>query len=138
MIAIAEDVRGALESGGAVVALESTIIAQGLPYPQNLATARDIEADVRASGATPATIAILDGVIRIGRGRAELERLAQPGSGVLKAGAADLAAVMVARRSAATTVSATSVLAARVGIRVFSTGGIGGVHLGDPADVSSD
>ncbi len=138
MIEIAEEVRAALESGGAVVALESTIIAHGLPFPENLVTAQDMEADVRAAGATPATIAVIDGVIRIGLGAAELERMARPGSGVLKAAAADLAAVMVARRSAATTVSATCVVAARVGIRVFSTGGIGGVHLGDPTDVSSD
>ena len=93
---------------------------------------------MRACGATPATIAVLDGVVRIGMGPAELERLAQPGSGVLKAGASDLAAVMVGRRTAATTVSATCVLATRVGIRVFATGGIGGVHLGDPSDVSAD
>jgi pseudouridylate synthase len=138
MIEIADDVRVALESSGAVVALESTIIAHGLPYPENLAAARDMESAVRACGATPASIAVIDGVAHIGLGPAALERLAQPGSGVLKAGASDLAAVMVARRTAATTVSATCVLAARVGIRVFATGGIGGVHMGDPSDVSSD
>jgi len=138
MIEIADEVSLALESGGAVVALESTIIAHGLPFPDNLVTAQEMEAAVRACGATPATIAVLDGVIRIGLGPDQLERLAQPGAGVLKAGASDLAAVMVARRTAATTVSATCVVAARVGIRVFATGGIGGVHLGDPSDVSAD
>ncbi|HKE16203.1 MAG TPA: pseudouridine-5'-phosphate glycosidase [Kofleriaceae bacterium] len=138
MIEIAEEVSLALESGGAVVALESTIIAHGLPFPDNLAAAQAMEGAVRACGATPATIAVLEGVVRIGMGPAELERLAQPGSGVLKAGASDLAAVMVGRRTAATTVSATCVLATRVGIRVFATGGIGGVHLGDPSDVSAD
>jgi pseudouridylate synthase len=138
MIEIAEEVSQALESGGAVVALESTIIAHGLPFPDNLMVAQEMEAAVRACGATPATIAILDGVVRIGMGPAELERLAQPGAGVLKAGASDLAAVMVGRRTAATTVSATCVVATRVGIRVFATGGIGGVHLGDPSDVSAD
>lgn len=138
MLEIAEEVSAALDAGGAVVALESTIIAHGLPFPENIATAQDMEAAVRAAGATPATIAIIDGVIRIGLGADELDRLARPGVGVLKAGASDLAAAMVARRTAATTVSATCVAAARVGIRVFATGGIGGVHLGDSSDVSSD
>jgi pseudouridine-5'-phosphate glycosidase len=138
MLEIAEEVRLALESGGAVVALESTIIAHGLPFPENLMAAREMESAVRACGATPATIAVMDGTLRIGLAPAELERLAQPGTGVLKAGASDLAAVMVGRRTAATTVSATCVAAARVGIRVFATGGIGGVHLGDPSDVSAD
>jgi pseudouridine-5'-phosphate glycosidase len=138
MMEIKDEVSVALESGGPVVALESTIIAHGLPFPDNLLAAQEMEAAVKACGATPATIGVLDGVIRIGMTRDELERLAQPGAGVLKAGAADLAAVMVARRTAATTVSATCVVAARVGIRVFATGGIGGVHLGDPSDVSAD
>ena len=138
MIEIAEDVRVALDSHAPVVALESTIIAHGLPFPQNLIAAQEMEAAVRACGATPATIAVLDGVGRIGLGAPQLERLAQPGSGVLKAGASDLAAMMVGRRTAATTVSGTCVLASRVGIRVFATGGIGGVHLGDPSDESSD
>lgn len=138
MLEIAEEVSAALDVAGPVVALESTIIAHGLPYPDNMTTAIAMEDAVRAAGATPATIAILDGVMRVGLGPSELERLARPGVGVLKAGAADLAAAMVARRTAATTVSGTCVAAARVGIRVFATGGIGGVHLGDPSDVSSD
>lgn len=138
MMEIADEVAAALETTGAVVALESTIIAHGLPFPENLVTAQDMEAAVRESGAVPATIAVLNGVIRIGLGPDEIERLARPGSPVLKAGAADLAAALVGRRTAATTVSATSTIAARVGIRVFATGGIGGVHLGDPSDVSSD
>jgi pseudouridine-5'-phosphate glycosidase len=120
------------------VALESTIIAHGLPFPQNLETAREMEATVRAAGAIPATIAVIEGVARVGLDPAVLERFARPGAGVAKAGAADLAALAVAHRDAATTVSATCAIAARVGIKLFATGGIGGVHLGDPSDVSSD
>jgi pseudouridine-5'-phosphate glycosidase len=138
MIEIADEVRAALDHGGPVVALESTIIAHGLPYPQNLEIARDLEAEVRAQGAVPATIAVLDGSFCIGLDDATIERIARPGAGIRKAGAADLAALAVGRLSAATTVSATATLAARVGIRVFATGGIGGVHRGDDLDVSSD
>jgi len=138
MIAVSEEVREALETGRAVVALESTLIAHGLPFPENLETARALEAAVRAAGAVPATIAVIEGVARIGLDAATLERLARPGAGVAKAGAADLAALAVQHRDAATTVSATCALAARAGIKLFATGGIGGVHQGDPSDVSSD
>ncbi len=138
MIAVSEEVRGALEGGRPVVALESTLIAHGLPFPQNLETARELEATVRAGSAVPATIAVIEGIARIGLDEATLERLARPGAGVAKAGAADLAALAVQHRDAATTVSATCALAARVGIKLFATGGIGGVHQGDPSDVSSD
>jgi pseudouridylate synthase len=131
-------VADALASGAPVVALESTIIAHGLPFPANLDVARDLEAAVTAGGAVPATIAIVGGQIQVGLDAATLEDLARRGTRFAKAGAADLS-VHVARGSdAATTVSATSTIAARVGIRVFSTGGIGGVHRGQTGDVSHD
>ena len=138
MIEIAEEVRAALDASEPVVALESTLIAHGLPYPDNLQVALELESTVRAGGAVPATIAVMGGVARIGLDGELLERLARPGSRVKKAGAADLAAIAALRLDAATTVSATCALAARAGIKVFATGGIGGVHRGDPSDVSSD
>ena len=122
----------------AVVALESTLVAHGLPWPDNLAVARELEETVRAHGGTPATIAIVDGAVRIGLGGDSLVRLARDGAQVAKAGATDLAVHLARKTSAATTVSATAVLAARAGIRVFATGGIGGVHRGDADDVSHD
>src|SRR5687768_2919405 len=106
MIAVSEEVRQALDTNRPVVALESTLIAHGLPFPQNLDTAHELEATVRAAGAIPATIAVVEGVARIGLDPATLERLARPGAGVAKAGAADLAALAVQHRDAATTVSA--------------------------------
>jgi pseudouridylate synthase len=132
------EVAGALASGAPVVALESTIIAHGLPYPDNLDVALALEGAVRAGGATPATIAVVGGVVRVGLDERTLGQLAAEGPRFAKAGATDLA-VHVARRSdAATTVSATAAIAARAGIRVFATGGIGGVHRGDAGDVSLD
>jgi pseudouridine-5'-phosphate glycosidase len=132
---INEEVRAAR----AVVALESTIIAHGMPYPENLATARALEACVRESGAVPATIAVLDGAIRVGLSAAELERLARA-SGVLKLSRADLPYAVAAGRPGATTVAATMIGAHLAGIRVFATGGIGGVHRGAEAsfDISAD
>lgn len=120
------------------VALESTIIAHGLPWPVNLDVARALEATVRAAGAEPATVAVIDGEIRIGLTDDELAALARNGARYAKAGATDLAVHLARKSSAATTVSATAVLAARAGIRVFATGGIGGVHRGDSGDVSHD
>ncbi|MDQ3368387.1 MAG: pseudouridine-5'-phosphate glycosidase, partial [Myxococcota bacterium] len=120
------------------MALESTLVAHGLPWPDNLAVARELEDTVRAHGGTPATIAIVDGHVRIGLTADELERLARDGATFAKAGTTDLAVHAARGTSAATTVSATAVLAARAGIRVFATGGIGGVHRGDGADVSHD
>jgi pseudouridylate synthase len=128
----------ALAAGRPVVALESTILAHGLPWPENLAIGQALEAEVRAHGATPATIAVLDGTPHVGLQPAQLERLAREGATFAKAGAADLGVALARGRSAATTVSATAVLAARAGIAVFATGGIGGVHRGDTGDVSSD
>jgi pseudouridine-5'-phosphate glycosidase len=133
------DVARALESGGPVVALESTIIAHGLPHPDNLRVAREIEAAVRERGATPATIAILAGEIRIGIGDEELERLGGGGE-VAKCGVRDLPVVCARGGDGATTVAATSHLAHQAGIGVFATGGIGGVHreARDTWDESAD
>jgi len=134
----APEVAEARATGRPIVALESTIIAHGLPWPDNLAIARALEACVRGGGAVPATIAIVDGCPRIGLPDDALEQLARAGGGFAKAGATDLAVHAARRSSAATTVSATAVLAARAGIRVFATGGIGGVHRGDAGDISHD
>ena len=135
---LAPEVAAARAAGRPIVALESTIIAHGLPWPENLAIARELEAVVRERGAVPATIAVVDGRPRIGLAGEVLERLARDGDRFAKAGAADLAVHAARGSSAATTVGATAVLAARAGIRVFATGGIGGVHRGDTGDVSHD
>ncbi len=127
VLRIAPVVSDALSSGGPVVALESTLIAHGLPRGRNLEDARELEAVVRAAGAVPATIAVVDGVARVGLDEAALEALALGGD-FIKAGVRDLAPVMARGGSAATTVASTSHLAARAGIRVFATGGLGGVH----------
>ncbi|CAK0785665.1 hypothetical protein CVIRNUC_008876 [Coccomyxa viridis] len=139
-LVISPDVIKALRENTAVVALESTIISHGMPYPQNLETARAVEAVVRQHGATPATIAILSGVPHIGLTGAELELLASRGPQVVKTSRRDLALVMAKGLDGATTVSATMLLAARAGIQVFVTGGIGGVHRGGEVtmDVSAD
>lgn len=121
-----------------VVALESTLVAHGMPWPENLDVARELEQTVRETGATPATIAVVDGRVHIGLSPELLERVAKDGKQFSKAGATDLATYLARGRNAATTVSATSVLAARAGIKVFATGGIGGVHRGDVGDVSHD
>jgi pseudouridine-5'-phosphate glycosidase len=121
-----------------IVALESTLVAHGMPWPENLQVANELEATVRETGAVPATIAIVDGRVHIGLSPELLERVAKDGATFSKAGATDLAVHLARRTCAATTVSATSVLAARAGIRVFATGGIGGVHRGDVGDVSHD
>ncbi|MBK7195461.1 MAG: pseudouridine-5'-phosphate glycosidase [Myxococcales bacterium] len=137
-LAVAPHVADALSRGAPVVALESTIIAHGLPYPANLEVAQALELAVADGGATPATIAIVDGVAHVGLLPDTLERLAADGASFAKAGATDLAVHLARGTSAATTVSATAVLAAGAGIRVFATGGIGGVHRGDGSDVSHD
>jgi pseudouridine-5'-phosphate glycosidase len=132
------EVAEAREAKRPIVALESTLVAHGLPYPDNHGVALELEATVREFGAIPAHIAILDGKVCIGLELDQLERVAKLGRDLAKAGATDLAVHVARRTSAATTVSATSVLAARAGIRVFATGGIGGVHRGDTGDVSHD
>jgi pseudouridine-5'-phosphate glycosidase len=121
-----------------IVALESTLVAHGLPWPDNLAVARELEEAVRDGGAVPATIAVIDGLVRIGLPDDVLEQIARDGGRFAKSGAAELAVHVARGGSAATTVSATAVLAAKAGIRVFATGGIGGVHRGDSGDVSHD
>jgi pseudouridine-5'-phosphate glycosidase len=136
---LSPEVARALETGAPVVALESTIITHGMPYPQNLETARQVEAEVRASGAVPATIAVIEGEIRVGLEDAALEGLAQS-RGVAKLSRADLAACLATGGTGATTVAATMICAARAGIGVFATGGIGGVHKGaeESFDISAD
>src|SRR5205085_1295192 len=131
------EVAAALREGRPVVALESTLIAHGLPWPLNLETAREAEAAVRAEGAVPATIAVWQGRPTVGLDAGRLEELARRRD-VLKASRRDLAAAVAQGRTAATTVSATMFLAHRAGVRVFATGGIGGAHRGDAWDVSAD
>ena len=126
---VAEEVRDALAAGSAVVALESTIISHGLPTRTSAATAREIEAAVRARGAVPATIAVVDGTVRIGLDDDDLVRVAE-GPDVVKASVRDLGPVVARRVTGATTVAATAYLAHRAGIRLFATGGLGGVHRG--------
>ena len=128
MLTLSEPVRQALDAGGAVVALESTIIAHGLPRPRNLAVARELEAAVQAAGAVPATIAVLDGRPCIGLDEDELARIAT--TDVAKLSVRDLPLAAARGADGATTVAATAHLAARAGIRVFATGGLGGVHRG--------
>jgi pseudouridine-5'-phosphate glycosidase len=135
---IADEVRAALAERRAVVALESTIVAHGLPWPENLEIGRELEQEVRRHGAVPATIAVVAGRITIGLDARSMERMARGEPRWRKVNAADLAPLSVAAGDGATTVSATTFAAARAGIRVFATGGIGGVHRGDDMDVSSD
>src|SRR3954449_10285824 len=120
------EVAKAIEEGRPVVALESTLIAHGLPRPENVDIAREIEAAVRDEGAIPATIAVIEGMVRIGLDREALEEIAE--NDVAKCSARDLAVVMARRETGATTVAATATLAVRAGIGVFATGGLGGVH----------
>lgn len=133
------EVSAALDAGRAVVALESTIITHGMPWPRNLETAQEVERVVRDAGATPATIAVLEGQLHIGLTAAELERLAQA-KRVAKLSRADLAVCMAQGGTGATTVAATMIAAELAGIEVFATGGIGGVHKGaeETFDISAD
>ncbi len=136
---VADDVAHALRAGEPVVALESTLISHGMPWPRNVETALALEADVRANGAVPATIAIVDGRLKAGLSRDALERLGR-GPGVAKASRRDIPLLVARGDTGATTVSATMIVAAMAGIRVFATGGIGGVHRGAQAtfDISAD
>lgn len=123
-----------------IVALESTIISHGMPYPQNIETARQIESIVRQQGAVPATIAIIDGRIKVGLNDAQLDLLGSCSKSVLKASTRDIPYIVARKLTGATTVAATSLIASWVGIRVFATGGIGGVHRDYPEtmDASND
>jgi pseudouridylate synthase len=135
---MAAEVADAVAGGRPVVALESTLLAHGLPSPQNRAAADDLEAAVRRHGAVPATVAVLDGMPRVGLSPAELDRVC--GGGLAKLSVRDLGVAVGLRRDGATTVAATAALAHAVGVPLFATGGLGGVHRGarDSWDVSAD
>ncbi len=137
LLVIGEEVSDALAEGRAVVALESTVISHGLPRPLNLETARALESAVRERGATPATVALIKGRLRVGLDEGLLERLAF-GEGVRKVSRRDLAAAVARGEDGATTVAGTLWIASRAGLKVFATGGIGGVHRGPLPDVSAD
>lgn len=134
---IKHDVQQAMNFGLPIVALESTVITHGLPQPVNLQLARDMEATVRAQGATPATIALMDGSVRVGLSSEELEKLAGADN-PHKVSLRDFGYALEKRLTGGTTVAATMFVAEKVGIKVFATGGIGGVHRNAPFDVSSD
>jgi pseudouridine-5'-phosphate glycosidase len=134
------EVAQALQRGLPVVALESTIISHGMPYPQNVATALRVEAAVREHGAVPATVAVVAGRMKAGLTPAEIEALGRAGTAVAKLSRRDLPFVLAAGETGATTVAATMIIAAAAGIRIFATGGIGGVHRGAERsfDISAD
>ena len=138
-LAYSAEVAEARASGAALVALESTIITHGMPYPQNVEVARQVEADIRAAGAVPATIAVIEGTLHIGLEDDQLGALGQA-KGVAKLSRADMAACIATGGTGATTVAATMIAAHLAGIHVFATGGIGGVHKGaeDSFDISAD
>lgn len=139
LIVMSSEVARARDAGGAIVALESTIITHGMPYPQNVETARAVETTLRGEGATPATIAVMGGKIHLGLEPETLDTLGQARN-VAKLSRADLAMCLAQGGMGATTVAATMICAARAGIEVFATGGIGGVHRGaeDTFDISAD
>ncbi|MEO1113907.1 MAG: pseudouridine-5'-phosphate glycosidase [Pseudomonadota bacterium] len=139
LIVQSDEVRDAFASGKPVVALESTIITHGMPFPRNLDTARQVEADIRSEGAVPATIALMDGKIHVGLSDEDLDRLARA-ENVMKCSRADLTFALATGAYGATTVAATMMAAHLAGIQVFATGGIGGVHKGaeESFDISAD
>ena len=136
-ITFSEEVSGAVHFDLPIVALESTVIAHGLPYPQNIETAYKMERIVREIGAVPATIGVFDGEIHVGLSEDQIERLATDRE-MRKLSGRDLPIVIGRQLSGATTVSTTALIAFRAGIKVFATGGIGGVHRGDGTDISAD
>jgi pseudouridylate synthase len=137
MIKLSEEVAAAIENKKAIVALESTVIAHGLPYPKNLETANSLEKQVRENGAIPATIAVFDGEFHVGLNQAQIERLATD-KNIRKISRRDLPIAVAKKLNCATTVATTAFIAHRAGIKIFATGGIGGVHRGFSADVSAD
>lgn len=139
MIRVSEEVKQALREGKAVVALESTIISHGMPYPKNVETALRVEEEVRKYGAVPATIGIIDGVGIVGMSKEEIEEFGKR-KGILKTSRRDLPVIYARKLWGATTVATTMMLAKEAGIEVFVTGGIGGVHRGAPEtfDISAD
>lgn len=136
---INEEVKRALEAGKAVVALESTIISHGMPYPKNVETAVNVENIIRENGAVPATIAIIRGKLKVGLTREEIEYLGST-KGVIKCSRRDLPYIVSQKKDGATTVATTMIIAAMAGIKVFATGGVGGVHRGAETtfDISAD
>ena len=140
MIAVSPEVREALDAGRPVVALESTIITHGMPWPQNVETARAVEAAVREAGAVPATIAIIGGRLKAGLSKEEIDYLGRTGAGIPKASRRDLPVLVAQGKDGACTVTTTMMIADMAGIRVFATGGIGGVHRGgqESMDISAD
>lgn len=137
---ISNEIKDALENNKPVVALESTIISHGMPYPQNVETALKVEEIVRKNGAVPATIAILNGRLKVGLSREEIDYLGKKGLEVTKASRRDIPAILASEDDGATTVASTMIIAALAGIKVFATGGIGGVHRGAETtmDISAD
>jgi pseudouridine-5'-phosphate glycosidase len=137
-VRLSDEVERARAAGSPIVVLESSVIAQGLPHPVNLEAARVSEEAVRQSGAVPAVVAVIDGVVRCGLSADEVRRLAADGERRWKVGVGELASAVLQRATGGTTVSATCAVAAACGLPVFATGGIGGVHRGDGGDVSAD
>lgn len=139
-LVISNEVKSAIEENKPVVALESTIISHGMPYPKNVETALEVEKIVRENGAIPATIAIINGVIKVGLSREEIELIGKEGLKVLKTSRRDLGYVVAKKLNGATTVAATMICADLAGIKIFATGGIGGVHRGAETtmDISAD
>ena len=137
---ISPEVKAALEAGKPVVALESTIISHGMPYPRNVETALLVEKTIRENGATPATIAVIGGRLKAGLSHEEIEYLGRTGRGVAKASRRDLPALVARKADGATTVATTMIIAHMAGINIFATGGIGGVHRGAELtmDISAD
>jgi len=140
LLHISAEVKEALENNKPVVALESTIISHGMPFPQNAQTAIEVEETIRKHGAVPATIAIIKGVMKVGLTKEEIELLGREGHSVAKVSRRDLPFVVAAGLNGATTVASTMIIAALAGIKVFATGGIGGVHRGaeHTFDISAD
>lgn len=140
LLQISPEVQEALKNKKPVVALESTIISHGMPFPQNAQTAIEVEETIRKQGAVPATIAIIGGVMKVGLSKEEIELLGREGHNVTKVSRRDLPFVVAAGKNGATTVASTMIIAALAGIKVFATGGIGGVHRGaeHTFDISAD
>ena len=137
---VAPEVRAALDAGKPVVALESTIISHGMPYPQNVETALNVEKIIRENGAVPATIAVIGGRLKAGLSKDEIDYLGKTGTKVAKASRRDLPVLVAEGRDGATTVTTTMIIAHMAGIKIFATGGIGGVHRGaqQTFDISAD
>ncbi|HBM3270200.1 pseudouridine-5'-phosphate glycosidase [Klebsiella michiganensis] len=140
LLQVSAEVQQALKNNQPVVALESTIISHGMPFPENAQTALEVEETIRRQGAVPATIAIIHGVMKVGLSREEIELLGREGHNVAKVSRRDLPFVVAAGLNGATTVASTMIIAAMAGIKVFATGGIGGVHRGaeHTFDISAD